>query len=119
MIWAIFVSTGRAGFNLAKNGFFTKWVQNRPFDLKPNSSHIKFQPRPHQIDQKINQYHQNSKNDPPGGVPEHLGGTNLDEKDMPERFQALPRVKTSLKVTKMNDFIINKNKKIQDVQRIS
>ena len=26
--------TGRAKINLAKNGFFTKWVQNRPFDVK-------------------------------------------------------------------------------------
>ena len=26
--------TGRAKINLAKNEIFTKWVQNRPFDVK-------------------------------------------------------------------------------------
>ena len=30
-------------------------------------------------------------------VPEHLGGTNLDEKYMPDRFQAVPEGKAGLK----------------------
>ena len=34
-------------------------------------------------------------------VPGHPGGTNLDEKDMTDRFQALPGVKISLKNQKM------------------
>ena len=37
----------------------------------------------------------------PGGVPEHTGGTNMDEKDMPDPFQALPGAKTGLKHRKL------------------
>ena len=33
---------------------------------------------------------------------EHPGGTNLNENDMPDRFQALPGVKTPLQQPKMN-----------------
>ena len=37
----------------------------------------------------------------PQGVPEHTGGTNMDEKDMPDPFQALPGAKTALKHRKI------------------
>ena len=36
--------------------------------------------------------------------PGHLEGTNMDEKDMPNPFQALPEAKTSLKHRNMIDF---------------
>ena len=39
----------------------------------------------------------------PGG-PEHTGGTIMDEKDMPDPFQALPGAKTPFKHMKMIDF---------------
>ena len=42
-----------------------------------------------------------------GGFPEHTGGTNMDEKDMPDPFQALPGAKTSLKHKNMIDLTVN------------
>ena len=44
----------------------------------------------------------------PGGVPEHIEGTNMDENDMPDPFQALPEAKTPLKHRNMIDFRVNK-----------
>ena len=40
----------------------------------------------------------------PRGVPGHIGGTNLDDKGMLDRFQALPGLKTGLKPQKTNGF---------------
>ena len=100
-----------------KTCFFTKWVQNRPFDLKLCSAGAKSRARPRQIDQNIDEYRKKFKIDQqlftktchwdPRGPPEHLGGTNLDDKDMPDRFQAFPEVKTGLKQPKMIDFRVN------------
>ena len=36
------------------------------------------------------------------------GGTNLDDKGMPDRFQAFPGVQTGLKQPQMIDFRVNK-----------
>ena len=38
------------------------------------------------------------------GPPGHLWVTNLDEKDMPDRFQALPGVKSGFRNSKIDDF---------------
>ena len=48
-----------------------------------------------------------------GGVPEHTGGTNMDAKNMPDPFQALPWVKTGLKHQQMKDFKVKKKSKNQ------
>ena len=37
----------------SEHGFFTKWVQNRPFDVKICPGAAKYRARPRQIDQKI------------------------------------------------------------------
>ena len=49
--WTARPFSGRAEINLAKNETFTKWVQNRPFDVKLCPGEAKSRARPPQIDQ--------------------------------------------------------------------
>ena len=57
-----------------------------------------------QIHKKIHDDTQENAQNHIQGVPEYSEGTNLDEKDMPDRFQALLEVKTGLKIQEVKDF---------------